>query len=301
MKLPGIRLRIGKKATTNKTAFNQVWTVAAQSSLAVCLLIMISLSGSAGCGEEDQAIVESALDTDDTITSQQGLVELEGPIFTADDLPVATGTRHEFSVNTPGTETPVEFDLEGPWDFDIGVTAATMTTEYIDIDDGPLDDELPEATLVSRYEWENSVAPTEYIYQSLETTSWNIFGRADDDGLTLELANNAHALLLPLSVGYSWQDNYIELDDEIEREIVTTNTVLSFNEISVPAGSYDAFLVQTTVNAGDSGDATSVTVYTWFAPGIGRVAEIVSLADETEAVFDTAESFYRLADFSDAG
>jgi hypothetical protein len=102
-------------------------------------------------------------------------------------------------------------------------------------------------------------------------------------------------------VGDSWQDNYTEADNDTRLDVSTTNTVLSFSEITLPAGTYDAFLVQSLVVA-DSADGTATTtVYTWFTPDIGRVAEIVSMTDETEEVFDTAAAFYRLNDFSDAG
>lgn len=249
----------------------------------------------AGCGEENQAQVNTVLDGTGGFELEQGLVAAVQDSLTSEDLPVSTGTTLTYLANEPGSETSVRFDLEGPWDLASGSGAATLTTEYIDPGVGPLDGELPEAGLVVRYSWSNGSSPDEYLYQSLDADAWRVHGRADASGLRLELNGASRALLLPLAVGDGWTDSYTSVEDGRESAVTTENTVLSFNEVTVPAGTYDAFLLQTRVTERRTSETVTAIVYTWFAPGVGRVAEIVSLPGEDDDLFSSAAAFYRLS------
>lgn len=265
----------------------------------ITILLMI-FALSPGCGGEQEAALDSQLEDEGTVSVEQGLAQIGEPVFNSADLPVAAGTRLEYLANAPGSTTPVRFDLEGPWDLTAATTAVTMTAEYIDRADGPLDDDLPDADLVIRYYWDNGVEPTEYVYQSLDESAWHIYGRSDQGGGLLELEGTSRALLFPMATGDRWTDNYTENSNGDRRAVVAEHAVLALNEVKVPAGTYNAFLVQTRVTESSPEATTTAIVYTWFAPGAGRVAEIVSIPGETDELFTTARSFYRLKDFREA-
>lgn len=262
----------------------------------IATIIIALLPAVAGCGEEKQAQVNTVLDSG-AIEIEQGLVASVADALSSGELPVGTGTTLTYLASNPGSEASVRFDLEGPWDLANGPEAAVLTTEYLDFDGGPLDGELPGADLVVRYHWSSGAIPDEYLYESLAADAWRVYGRADSSGLRIELEGNSSALLLPLTVGSSWTDSYTSVGNERESAVTAENTVLAFNEIEVPAGTYDAFLLQTRITEQRTPETVTAIVYTWFAPGVGRVAEIVSLPGEDDDVFSTAAAYYRLSAF----
>lgn len=253
-----------------------------------------------GCGDDEQAAVESALESGgQDIQVEQGLSSLDEEAFTSADLPLATGTVLEYGASLPGARTQVSFDIDGPWDFSRQTASATLTTEYIDLDDSPAAEEFPGAALVSRYSWKGSTRPDEYVYQSLEDDSWRVFGRSDETGDNLiELSGTSRALLFPLSVGDNWTDSYVETTDGVDRDVTVEYEALTRNTIELPAGDYDAFLVRARVTDVGPDDTATAIVYTWFAPGVGRVAEIVSSSGETAETFAVADAFYWLTNFT---
>ena len=80
-------------------------------------------------------------------------------------------------------------------------------------------------------------------------------------------------------------------------EITAENTLLAKNKLTLPVGTFNAWLLQTRVTAKTRGTTTTTLDYTWFVPGIGRAAEIISMPNEHREVFNTAKAFYRLKSY----
>lgn len=267
------------------------------------LIIAVILVSGAGCGDsgdygaapEEQFSLEAGAEVSvsDQETGAAGATGADA--FTAADLPVAAGGELVFSANTPGTTTTVIFDLEGPWNFIFGAKEATLTVSMQPAETGFSADSFPEAEVVARSSWSPSPELVEYNFQSKDDNSWTAYGRSDEDGRIVSFINPSRAMIFPMSVGDSWVDRYTEVVDGRSTEVTAENTVLAKNLLTVPAGSFDAYLLQTRVTAKPAGRQTTTTLdYTWFVPGIGRAAEIISLPDEKSEIFETASAFYRL-------
>ncbi|MBI5870623.1 MAG: hypothetical protein HZB44_06685 [Actinobacteria bacterium] len=219
----------------------------------------------------------------------------DADVFTAADLPLGAGSELVFVANTPGTDTQVIFDLEGPWDFTFGAKQATLTVSMQPAESGYSSASYPEAQIAARSSWSPSPDRVEYNFQSLDSNYWSAYGRSDEEGRVVTFTSPSRAMMFPMAVGDSWIDSYSESADGHMTDITAEITVLAKNQLTVPAGSFEAFLVQTKVTAKPrSRQATSTLDYTWFVPGIGRVAEIISLPDEKNEVFGAASAFYRL-------
>ncbi|RJQ41817.1 MAG: hypothetical protein C4534_11425 [Gaiellales bacterium] len=257
----------------------------------------------AGCGDGEEAVVDSGLESQEGVSLEQGIDAATTPALWAADIPSAGGTTLEYLADAPGAGgIPVDFSLEGPWDLSRDSAQARLTVENIDLEDSPLPEGLTGSGLVSRYSWEGNALPDEYVYQSLDESSWRIHGRSDAAAAEVrELAGVSRILLFPLTPGGGWTDSYTETVDGEQRDLTVAYSVLSYGELSVPAGDFDAFLVQARVTDVGPDDTASAIVYLWFVPGIGRAAEIDSLPGEDDALFSRASAYYRLADYTDGG
>lgn len=270
-----------------------------QRALCIMLALLLALLLQ-GCGDGHPAALDSALEADSSLTVKAGMAETGAAVFTMSDLPVTTGTRLEYLASDPGSDTSVDLSLAGPWDLTDGPRGTTLETEYVDPDEAPVDASFPDAGLVTRYHWSNGSEPDEYIFQSVDESAWRVYGRADDAGGITELGSAARVLLFPLTGGGSWSDRYDETRDGEPVAVEADHLVLGYDRLQVPAGDFNAFLVQTRVTETGAQNTRTAIVYTWFVPGIGRAAEAVSLPGERDEDFTTASAIYRLSGFREA-
>lgn len=218
--------------------------------------------------------------------------------FTAADLPIEAGRELEFAANRPGATTQVVFDLEGPWKFVHGSEQATLTVSMEPRDSGFSSESFTDAQVVTRSSWSPAPDLVEDNFQSKDDNAWTAYGRTDEDGRIVSFTNASRAMVFPMSVGDSWVDSYTEVENGRSTDVTAENTVVAKNRLTVPAGSFDAFLLQTRVTAKPrSRPVTTTWDYTWFVPGIGRAAEIISLPDEKREIFGTASAFYLLKSY----
>ncbi|MHB9111435.1 MAG: hypothetical protein ACYC4D_02250 [Thermoleophilia bacterium] len=275
----------------------------------MALILTAALTAGFGCGgstdygsapEEElslEAGAEVSVSDEEAGAAGSALVG-DTDAFTAADLPVEAGRELVFSANTPGTTTMVIFDLEGPWKLIDGDGQATLTVSMEPVESGFSAGSFPEAQVVARSSWSPSPDLVEYNFQGKDDNSWMAYGRSDEDGRIVSYTNPSRAMIFPTSVGDSWVDSYTEVVDGRSTDVTAENTVLARNGLTVPAGSFDAFLLQTKVTAKPRGrQTTTILDYTWFVPGVGRAAEIISLPDEKRETFDTASAFYRLESY----
>lgn len=243
-------------------------------------------SGPPGNGQDagiSTAVEEGEAATKDTLVSE--------------DLPAAIGTRLEFAANDAGTPVKVSFDLEGPWDFTFGPDSSTLTITVIAKETAPLEDRFPEATIAARSSWTPSPSQVEYNFQDIDESSWKAFGRSGQGDRLVIYSSPSRALMFPAAVGQRWSDTYIQSDDNKSVEITADNLIVSLNTLTVPAGTFEAYLLQTRITATEDGAATTAWDYIWLVPGIGRAAEIISRPGEAREVFDSAYAFYRLKNY----
>lgn len=274
--------------------------------IALALVLPVAIVSGFGCGDSGDYSAAPAEEfsleagADISATDQEAGAAGSGAVgdtdvFTAADLPLGAGSELVFVANTPGTETQVIFDLEGPWDFTFGARQATLTVSMQPAESGFSSASYPEAQVAARSSWSPSPDLVEYNFQSLDSNYWTAYGRSDVEGRVVTFTSPSRAMMFPMAVGDFWIDSYSEVVDGRSTDITAENTVLAKNQLTVPAGSFDAFLLQTKVTAKPRGrQATSTIDYTWFVPGIGRAAEIISLPDEKNEVFGAASAFYRL-------
>lgn len=272
------------------------------------ITLLITLSASFGCGSSDYGS-----ETNDSFSieaggglslsgegaeTSPGTTEMNTDVFTAADLPIEAGRQLEFESNMPGTTIDVSFNLEGPWKFVNGAREATLTVSMETASSGLSSEEFPEAVVVARSSWSPSPDMVEYNFQSKDDNGWTAYGRSDDEGRIVRYENASRAMMLPMAVGDSWVDNYTQVEDSRSTDVTAENTVVAKNRLTVPAGSFDAFLLQTKVTAKPRSRPETITWdYTWFVPGIGRAAEIISTPDENREVFGEAIAFYRLKSY----
>lgn len=277
-------------------------------AFAVMVITAVMMAGS-GCGSSSES---GSLPDDGFSLEAGGEVSVSGPgdeatvtdavlgedVFSAADLPLEEGRKLEFAANKPGVSTQVIFNLEGPWKFTSGAEEATLTVSMEPKVNGFSYESFPDAQVVAVSSWSPAPDLVEYNFQSKDDDGWTAYGRSDEDGRVVSYANTSRAMSFSMAVGDSWVDSYTELENGRSIDVTTESTVLAKNRLTVPAGSYDAFLLQSKVTAKPRGRQETTTLdYTWFVPGIGRAAEIISLPDERREIFSTASAFYRLTSY----
>jgi hypothetical protein len=254
------------------------------------LVLAVLLSG---CGEQAQTPTGA-----DSVTVQVGAAAQRIGAFSAMDLLTDVGSRLDYAANAPGTSVRVDFDLDGPWIFKNGPEAATLSTTIVEKADAPSQNEFPDAAIAARYSWTPDAGMIEYNFQSKDDSSWRSFGWSGPGQALRIYSAGVNVLRFPAAAGDSWTENYSQTADGKVMEITAENQVVARNQLTVPAGTYDAVLLQTKVTATQEGKTTVTWDYIWFVPGIGRAAEIISNPGEGNEVFNTAASFYRLQGFT---
>lgn len=244
-------------------------------------------------GSQDASEVSSQTD----VTVEAG-AQVVGSI-NADDLPLEPGMEYIFASNLPGREADVDFTLEGPWDFSDGPEQLTFTMSTVNIDNAPQSDYFNDASVAVYSVWPAPINDSKYSFQSLDEDSWQVYGNSGETGLEL-LNGPSRAMVFPASVGDTWVDNYQQVEAGRTVNIRAENRIISFNTLDVPAGTFDAYLLQIKVNSTSNNMSELTWDYVWLAPGIGRAAEIISLPGETEEIFDRAYAFYRLEQYGNA-
>ena len=271
--------------------------------LAIALLLAVPAAAIilAGCGESKHG--DSG--QDDTVQLEAGAQVSTGQtatasgdsVFSGTGLPIVPGRQLVYDSNIPGTPATVSFDLNGPWRFASGPVEATLTVAMVAKDRAPDQRQFGDASVAAATSW-NSAAAAEYNFQSRDETSWYSYGRSFTDGRpTVTYSSRSRALVFPMSAGDSWVDVYTERQNGRIADVTAENRVLSRNELTVPAGTFNAWLLQTRVTSRSAGATTTTTDYSWFVPGVGRAAEIISQPGERDDQFSTAKAFYRLKSY----
>lgn len=264
-------------------------------------IVLILLAGAAalgtGCGEEkpETPLVPAGEQAETTDAADSAAaIEALGP----GDLPTEIGNRRVYAANEAGTGATVSFSTEGPWDFSTGPDAATLTITIISKETAPRQDRFPDATIAARHTWTPQPSRTEYSFQDLDQAAWMAFGRSGrEDEQLVVFPSPSRVLVFPATVGKSWTDNFSQYSEGRTIEVVAENTIVAFNSLTVPAGTFNAFLLQTKITTREGENTATAWDYMWLVPGIGRAAEIVSRPGETDEVFSTAYAFYRLRDY----
>lgn len=274
------------------------------SALLVFLVVLMAGFGCGGSADNGSAPEnEFSLEAGAAVSESEGentgtTADGNSNAFTAADLPIEAGRQLQFVSNRPGTTTSVRFDLEGPWKFGSGATEATLTVSMEPVESGFSSGSFPDAQVAARSSWSPAPDLVEYNFQSVDDNAWTAYGRTDEDGRLVVFSGASRAIVFPMAVGDSWVDSYTEVENSRSTSITAENAVVAENRLTVPAGSFNAFLLQTKVIARQNGRPETITMdYTWFVPGIGRAAEIISLPDEKRETFGTASAFYRLKSY----
>jgi len=248
----------------------------------------------AGCNNDQSYL--PPVEQGQATTIEAGASTQSQPILTAADLPLNTGTKLVFWANEPGVPAKVDFNLEGPWDLSTGPTSSTLQISFLPKETAPDYNLFPEADIVARLTWEPPRSGEEYIFQSLDAGSWRSYGKSDSRGATI-YSMPTQALLFPAGVGKNWASAYTRNQHGINLEVLESCQIVGFNKLTVPAGTFDAFLLQVRVAAKSGENSTINWDYIWIVPGLGRAAEIVSQAGEQDPLFNTAYAVYRLKSF----
>lgn len=125
--------------------------MAASNAVIMVFLLPVVLLLIAGCGDT----VELPQEPPDALSIEQAAVTEVGS-FVADDLPTDPGSTFLYMTNIPGTAADVSFDLDGPWNFTTGPTAADLTIALMDPAKAPVKASFPDATLVAVTTWSSS-------------------------------------------------------------------------------------------------------------------------------------------------
>ncbi len=266
---------------------------------AIILTVLMTAALLPGCGEANQgeAVDSGGIQLEvgaDIATVVEDAAVQSGDAFRASDLPIDEGLRLEYAANPSGTSTPVSFTLKGPWKFTSSPEDATMIVAVSSKKGVPSEKEFPDAAIAAGTSWIAGASGNEYVYEGRDDTAWLSYGRVTADGRIITYTSPSKALVFPLTVGDKWNDSYSEETGSQTTVVVAENEVLSRNQLTVPAGTFDAWLVQTKVTAKSRTTSASTIDYSWYVPGIGRAAEIISLPGEKHTPFKTAQAFYRL-------
>jgi hypothetical protein len=221
-----------------------------------------------------------------------------GPLD-ADDVKLQPGMKYVFTANSPGRTTDVDFNLEGPWDFTDGPDQTTLTMSTLDSENAPGAEYFNDASVAVYSTWSHGRSKSNYSFQSFDSDLWLAYGYSGEAGL-VRFKDPSQAMIFPASIGDSWVDEYQQVEAGSSTDIKAENRLVSFNTLTVPAGTFDAYLLQIKVTSSNGGKPTVTWDYVWLAPGIGRTAEIISQPAEKDEVFDRAYAFYRLEQYGNA-
>lgn len=244
--------------------------------------------------------------------------------LSSEDIPLTYGSTFQSYVNTANYPVAVSFDLKGPWDFREGPTGDSVNSVLVKRSQAINTASYKQATTVEK------VLPSSF---TLDFTVFNFIGKDakaiysyGQDYLPkgagskqLEFEKPERLLVFPLTVGKSWIDE-LKIKDSKEKSIdtgqpepehgsevdqVVRKQVVARGQVRVPAGTfYNCFMVKVvrTVKAvphdtQEFGQDTTTIMYIWWAPDVGPVAVVSSLAGETSNEFTQAQYFSRLKDY----
>ncbi len=215
------------------------------------------------------------------------------PALAAGDLGLEPGAVSVFYSNSTSTPVNVDFALDGPWDFTHGPKQFKLTLSVVEADSAPQAEYFPDADVAVRASWEPPLIEEKYIFQQVAADAWLAYGSAGLQRVTA-FTTPSTAMPLPAAVGDEWDDDYQVEENGNVVDVHAHNRLVAFNTLSVPAGDFDAFLLQIRVTSTNGQSSTTSWDYVWLVPGIGRAAEIVSETGEKDELFDRAYAFYRL-------
>jgi hypothetical protein len=263
--------------------------------IALSLMMVLLVSDCGNSSAEAVLPAKAQIDTiaDASILSAGAAIE-SGELLTADDLRTRPGSSLVFAANSTRSPVRVDFDLEGPWDLSRGPDTLTLTLEQVDTASAPGDEYFKGAGFAVRSSWDPPLIEEKYIFEKDTGRTLLVFGESGEARHTV-YSQPSRALILPAAVGDQWLDSYQKTGDGETVTISAENRIVSYNTLEVPAGEFDAFLLQTRVTAtNEDGDSTTTWDYVWLVPGVGRAAEIISMPGEKEEVFKNAWAVYRL-------
>lgn len=270
------------------------------SLAAAMLLLPAAAIAPAGCGEsrhggtgQDPTVARAGAQVNTSGATTAAATEA----FNAVDLPITPGHQVVYDSNSPGSAVSVSFDLKGPWKFTGTPAQSTLSVTLMATGQSPDASQFGDASVTSGTSW-NSAAVSEYNFQSRDDSTWYSYGRSFAGGSpSVIYSSRSRALIFPMTVGTAWVDTYTERKGGSLSDVTAENRVIALNELTVPAGTFNAWLLQTKVSSRSAGATTTMIDYSWFVPGIGRAAEIISKPDERSDVFSTARAFYRLKSY----
>lgn len=136
----------------------------------------------------------------------------------------------------------------------------------------------------------------EFNFESLDNSSWRSYGSTSAGRVAVN-SEPPRALIFPAAVGTAWNNSFTRTENGEVTEIAEANRVVGHNSLTVPAGTFDAYLLETRVIATEGGTSTMTLDYLWLVPGLGRAAEVISLPNDNSESLEQAYAFYRLRSY----
>ncbi|MHB1464869.1 MAG: hypothetical protein ACYCXU_07125 [Thermoleophilia bacterium] len=256
------------------------------------LALALALLAASGCGSDSGSQPAAS-----TATVAAGAALSSQPSLSASDLSLDAGQTSVFLANASGVPAKVNFTLEGPWDLSDGPADAALTISMVSKNSAPGSEHFPDATVAARLSWNPARGPDEFNFETLGNDAWQSFGKSGGQGLVL-YSLPADALEFPATVGSNWSSVYSRTGTGASVGVIESSKIVGYGKLTVPAGTFDAFLLQTRVAVDSGAPASTVTWdYIWFVPGVGRAAEIISQGDEQNPLFTSAYAVYRLKSY----
>lgn len=191
---------------------------------------------------------------------------------------------------------PVSIDLAGPWDYTDGPVDQEQSVPTMPVTNVPGVESFPDATHVDakgggNFSFKREEEDGQY------SLGFSVLSKVDQGPREFVFVFNPPALLYPrvIEVGSEWVNEFrmeTEFGIQMNKE---THQVLANNSIKLPYGDLaNCFLIRITSVNPDNAD--KLYRYTWYVPGIGYVASIISHQGESDSVFGVAEVMTRLKD-----
>gem|GEM_PF-3239749 len=219
----------------------------------------------------------------------------------------AVGSAYRYHYRTAGPEemegVPVNFPLEGDWDFTAQEGDKELTVTVVEPSSAPGAGRFPAAELCFKDE---SAGDTVYRYYVQDEKARRLLGtyiqseggRESWDSYSPPLT----VLAFPLAPGDTLEEEASYSNSEGYSYSITHRlTVLGMGAVRVPAGEFPlAVLIQDYEMSGNEAGYSTRISYRWYVPGVGQVASITSLPGETQAAFNRASSFRWLLSYEQA-
>jgi hypothetical protein len=220
-------------------------------------------------------------------------------------------SSHYYTVEATSSINPVYFDLKGPWYLWM-TTPFKIREEIIGIHEAPDAAEFPQATYAVRdlviCSGGHRYISTSYMSNDAGAKTWLMWGEVDefiipgDEQVTKYVAKVVSpadkktpspyvVMRFPMSVGTSSNIESVYIPGLGMTDTGTLNVVAE-GKVTVPAGTFDALLVQRTVNLSQSGVNAKRIEYLWMVKDIGPVAMAKSLPNVIGPTFDEATGYY---------